>query len=530
MAIKNEPAELRFFELTDLNSLQSALEISDKSEQITYIYQYLKLLQVKSIVIEPRYFDRDYLSEFSAFYSLSAKGYPNYCGRAHFFSEKITREIFQKALAQTESSREKLQTSYRGFTVIRPIETTPLGRTVLAWVLDKSKEDNPRVVKPSRNYVCNLCGIKLTVFGLAWQQQDQAVSACATVGLWTLLHSSAFNERYGIPTTVSVTRAANHVPSGLRTFPSRFLQLEQVCEAIKGHGLSPYLVEGDELPSGPGQPKRFSREKFCNTIASLVRSGFPCVIGGGVLRPGKQEPDGHINVCVGFRSKPTLGPSQMYADGDLYSLYIHDDNIGPAVRFEITHYDSVNMVLTESPTHPICLAPDNPEHGKNLAAANYGFFIPQFILAAVENNIRTSAEALIQKAIDVHNRIATAAYQDATKRGQQLPTLTVGTQYSTISDYLGTLLRDCLSAQPQVYAETVLELQEKVGPMSLYVGLVRLADTSGALIDVLYDTTDNDLNHPIFATICYTGPYAGYVGLWEKSRPGIFGGKVIQAY
>lgn len=530
MVTQNEPAALAFFQMTDLASLRTALGISGTSEQLTYVYQYLRLLEVKSIVVEPRYFDRDYLSEFSAFYSVSAKGYPNYCSRAHFFSEVVTRESFSEALGPSDVATGILQRTYQGFAVIRPIENAPLGRTVLAWVPDKWKETNPRVVKPSRDYVCHLCGLKLTVFGLAWQQQDQAVSACATVGLWTMLHSSAFNERYGIPTTTSVTRAANQFSWGLRTFPSRHLAVQQVCEAIKGHGLSPYLVEGDQLPSAPGQPKPFSKEKFCNTVASLVRSGFPCVIGGRVRRPNSREPAGHINVCVGFRAQHNLGPSQMYADGDLYSLYIHDDNIGPAVRFEVGHYDSVNMVRSTAPTHPICLAPDNPPGGRNVAATNYGFFIPQFILAAVENDLRTSAEALIQKAIGIRNRIATVAYQDATKRGQPLPVLTVGVQYSTIANYMGVMLHDCLLAQPEVLAKTILRLQEESGPMSLYVGIVRLADPSGALIDVLYDTTDNDMNHPIFATVCYTGPYAGYVGIWDKKESGVFGRTIIHAY
>lgn len=66
--------------------------------------------------------------------------------------------------------------------------------------------------------------------------------------------------------------------------------------------------------------------------------------------------------------------------------------------------------------------------------------------------------------------------------------------------------------------------------MSLYVGIVRIAEASGAVIDILYDTTDSDINHPIFATICYVGAYAGYVGIWEKLEPGSFGGKIILAY
>lgn len=525
-----EAARLEFHVITNLPSLQQALGISRDFQQLTYIYQYLLHLQVKAIIVEPRYFDRDYLSEFSAFYSLSAKGYHNYCRRAHFFVDGVTRDIFMDAAGGSQEAIRNMQAAYKGFTVIRPIESAPFGRTVLSWYPDHYKEKNPRITKPSRHYVCNLSGIKLTVYGLAWQQQDQGVSACATIGLWTMLHSSAFNERYAIPTTVAITQAANRLPWGLRTFPSRHLFLQQVCEAIKGFGLSPYLVEGDQFPNSASMPKTFSKEKLCNTIASLVRSGFPCVIGGLVVRPGSTTPAGHINVCVGFRSQPTLSPSPMYADGDLMAMYIHDDNIGPAVRFTIGHYDSQLMRRSTSPTHPICLAPDNQPEGQNVAATNYGFFIPTFILAAVENDLRTSAEALIQRAIDLRYRIATLALPDAAKHGLPQPTLIVGTQYATVADYIGEMLHDRLRAQPKVLAVTRLQLQEEVGPMSLYIGVVRIADSTGALIDVLFDTTDSDINHPIFTTVCYVGPYAGYVGIWEKREPGVFGGKVILAY
>lgn len=524
-----QAAPLEFSSMVDQDSLRVALHLPGVFDQLTYIYQYLRHLEVKAVIVEPQYFDRDYLSEFSAFYSLSARGYPNYCRRAHFFSDDITRELFFDAVGGSEAATKRMQDAYRGFAVVRPIDSAPFGRTVLSWYPDQ-QASNPRVVKPSRDYFCNFCGLRLKVFGLAWQQQDQGVSACATIGLWTMLHSSAFNERYAIPTTVTITQAANRLSWGLRTFPSRHLFLQQVCEAIKGFGLSPYLVEGDQPPTQQGLPKRFSKEKLCNTIASLVRSGFPCVIGGVVKRPNNRPAVGHINACVGFRAQPNLAPNQMYADGDLEAFYIHDDNIGPAVRFTLGHYDPKAMARSASPTDPICLAPDNPAQAQNIAASNYGFFIPGFILAAVENDLRTSAEALIQKAIEVRERIATAAILDAQNRGQPQPILTVGTQYSTVASYMGIALRDRLHTHPKVLATVRLELQERVEPMSLYIGIVRLADQAGPALDVLYDTTDSDINHPIFATVCYSSVYAGYVSLWDKQSPGIFGKTIISAY
>lgn len=74
-----------------------------------------------------------------------------------------------------------------------------------------------------------------------------------------------------------------------------------------------------------------------------------------------------------------------------------------------------------------------------------------------------------------------------------------------------------------------MSLVEEVGPMSLYIGIVRLADGNGPVIDILYDTTDSDFNHPIFAAVAYDAVYAGYLGVINKAIPGYFK-KIIDAY
>jgi hypothetical protein len=528
----NQPGPLEFATITDLASFQTALGISGAVKQTSYIYEYLRGIKVSTLVIEPVYFDRDYLHEFSAFYSLSAKGYDNFCRRAHFFSDSIDRAIVEAAAGGSEDAQKRMQAAYQGFSAIRPIDTAPFGRTVLHWYSDKDVDINPRVEKPSRNYKSHLCGIELTVFGLAWQQQDQGVSACATIGLWTTLHSSAFNERYAIPTTVAITQAAHKSLSlGARTFPSRGLFHQQICEAIKEFGLAPYMVEGDQaVPvTGSSFQRSFSPDKFCNTVASLVRSGFPCTLVGEVIRPGEQTRGGHVNVCVGFRAQPSLQHNQIYADGDMAALYIHDDNIGPAVRFTVGHYDTVTCAVTKDSTKPMCLVPDNPAGATNVAASTYGIFIPAMILAAVEGDLRTSAEVLIQKGIIIRAEVEALAKADATARKQALPTLTVGTQYATAATYVGDLLRERLSNRPAVLARARLGLVETVGPMSLYVGIVRLADANGPVIDFLYDTTDSDFNHPLFVSVCYDAVYAGYLGILNKVYPGYFD-KIISAY
>ncbi len=174
-------------------------EANGPHRQLDYLHRYVSGLGASSVVEEPFYFDRDYLAEFSAFYGVSAAGYPNTCRRLHFFSgdPPVTAESFRELLDSRADSpaRREFQNRYLGFSVVRPLPNAPLGRTVLKWWSPDAK-----VVAPSRDYKVHLAGVRLTVSGLAWQQQDTGTAACATVSIWSMLHSAAFDERHAVPT------------------------------------------------------------------------------------------------------------------------------------------------------------------------------------------------------------------------------------------------------------------------------------------------------------------------------------------
>lgn len=48
-----------------------------------------------------------------------------------------------------------------------------------------------------------------------------------------------------------------------------------------------------------------------------------------------------------------------------------------------------------------------------------------------------------------------------------------------------------------------MELWEKVPPMSLHLGLIRVGIGANVLADIIHDTSDSDINHPVFTTIVY---------------------------
>lgn len=219
------PSPLVFASFDDATDPLAALQTFPQGQ---FLRWYLADLGAQSVLIEEKYFDRDYLSEFAAFYCTSSAGYPNVCQRLHYFSIAIDRPLLERAVADDDDALRKIHDAYLGFIVRRPIPGTPFGRTVLKWYPEKTP-DLPRVIEPARFYTCHVAGLKLRVRGLAWQQQDDGVGKCATIALWSMLHSSAFDDRHVVPTTAEITQTAHRAGlSAAPLFPSSGLTALQL--------------------------------------------------------------------------------------------------------------------------------------------------------------------------------------------------------------------------------------------------------------------------------------------------------------
>ncbi len=492
--------------------------------QVRYLRDYFADLGAATIVEETKYFDRDYLAEYANFYSTSAKGYENTCKRLHIFSDgEITRETLVSLAAGIKETITKLQSAYLGFVVIRPIPQAPLGRTVVRWYAD-AFPDTPRVTSPSRDYKTHLLGTELVVHGLAWQQQDTGVGACATIGIWTMLHSSAFDDHHAIPTTAEITRSAHKTASlGSRVFPSTGLTIYQICESIKEQNLSPLIVDGDiknktfPIPFTDG----FSRERFASSCAAFVRSGYP------VLLIGKIGELGHAVVAVGFRSsipsKIDSGKIELQDTGINY-IYLHDDNLGPSVRFAVkTRKDRGIVELHTDPP---------PAKGNRISQASptegYPAFTPTQMVVAVHNDLRTSSDTLNSTGIRIATRISELLAVVAKQTNAKLSGVALTTRFIRLPNYLGDELGRTLSGNPAKLASIRIELAERVCPMSLNVGVIRLGfEDSTPILDIIFDTTDSDRNHPAFAHICYAPIIPNLVDVLVQFNVATFGERLI---
>lgn len=467
-----------------------SLSLLREDRQRRYLIEYLADLGATSVVEEPHYFDRDYLSEFTAFYGSTARGYPNVCQRLHFFSgARVTRSSFARALAGGEPGKS-LAERYLGFVVLRPLPEAPIGRTVLRWYVDQDAATTPRITTPSRKYEVHLAGLPLAVRGLAWQQQDSAVSACATVALWSMLHSSAFDDHHAIPTTAQITRLAySRGASASRVFPSPGLTAAQICEAIREAGLEPAVAS-----AGVGA---FPVARFASVLATFLRGGYPVIVLGTLLTRDTNgswaELGGHAACAVGFREAvPKFSPGNLVAqDEGVQRVYLHDDNIGPNARFTVQPHSGS---LVGAGASEVALL---VRHPPNRAASDTSYaLLPQTLVAAVHENLRSSNDA-----IQAEGLRAGRSFLQVLVKPQ--PALAVTVRFARIASYMSRDLTKVLGEGSRALARARMELAERVPPLSLYVGVARVGDPLGALFDVLYDTTDSDHHVRALATVAY---------------------------
>ena len=302
-------------------------------QQLVYLGLYLKQLGCKTILIESHYVDRDYIQDVALFYSRSLRDYHNYGRRWHFFADTISeerwRQFFQSAsLTAGREPSEILQRSYLGFTVIRPLPGSPVGRTVLRTYGPKTDLGHMRLFPTLRDYPVHLAGFTLNVCGLAFQQQDQGVSACATTALWSSLQNVARMEGLHVPTPAEITQAASRYllsASAGRALPSEGLTVQQLCEATRAAGLHPLVVPSMSVEDDRAQ------------IFGYINSGFAPVL--AIRLVGTDE--GHAVCGVGVKLddvSPQTDPTLSFQDGAtaLRGVYIHDDRLGPYAAAELS--------------------------------------------------------------------------------------------------------------------------------------------------------------------------------------------------
>jgi len=453
--------------------------------QLRYLGEYLANLQCRTILVETHYIDRDYVYDTASFYARNLRSYPNYCQRLHFFCEAFDEARWRSLLKDAnrgEMSRSLnfLEKGYLGFSVVRPLPGSPIGRTVLPTLSSKADAGCVREFHSVRDYVVHLGGFRLSVSGLAFQQQDQGVSACATTALWSSLHHVAYKEHLYVPTPAEITEAAaRYSLAGGRSLPQEGLNLQQICEAIRYFGLSPLIVEAQPIEQGIEHDKA--------QLLGYIASGFAPLL---AIRPlatfeGMQRTGGHALCSVGLKmSDQAHQTNENFAFRDSASrvvgLYVHDDRLGPYAFAKLSQY-TVKRTAQVRTGVTIGWPDGQPDEEAVLEA----------LVVPLPPKVRLTI-----------TRMRALGLSLAQATGQLMPNLekkvAVGYRYVLAPDYRAEALRFGLSDEGAytLNCETVL---------SRYLGLLEFGGPDGPLYDVLMDSTETPANPAALACVCRHG-------------------------
>lgn len=431
--------------------------------QMVYLGKYLNTLGCKTIVVEAHYIDRDYISDVALFYSRSLRAYPNFCQRLHFFKEPFDQNRWKELVARGAGDEDRasirfLQDAYLGFSVLRPLPGSPVGRTVVPPLGPTTESGHQREFSPIREYRVHLARFELRLQGLAFQQQDQGVSACATTALWSSIHAVAPVEGLSIPTPADITEAASrYLLVGGRPLPSEGLTVHQMCEAIRTAGLAPLFVPSIEFGSDRAQ------------LFSYLRSGFTPVLAIQSLEGG----GGHAVCAVGFKRgdiAPQTNPKLNFRDAStsLLGLYIHDDRLGPYALADLFPWTLENRDIRTA------LRISWPDKVDFENAVLSSFVVP----------VPTKLRLTVTRMRELGLRLADMA-------GQLYPqfdkNVTLSTKYVKGTTYQSESTGFGLSDEG-LYKLTCGT------PLSRYVGVIEITVPAGALFDVILDATETNAN------------------------------------
>ncbi len=409
----------------------------------------------------------------------------------------IIRNSHGKDLDTYRAGCEQLsKTAYLGFAVIKPLGGSPLGRTVLKCYPETPDDPEKRtrykrLFRPcTRNYKAHFCGVELSVRGLAFQQQDVGVSACATTAIWSALQKIADHEPISPATPVQITTLATKFSlTGGRPMPSEGLNLDQMCQAVQAVGVSPSLFRVDNSAVAKAQ------------LYSAIKSGFTPVLVLDSPSIGR-----HAVAVVGMKLKPTHETGTLDAKSDdvasdLLGLYIHDDRLGPYLRASFVEPRAQNGGTAKLGI----LLPTADE-------ATESFWELTHILIPLHSKIRLSFACLQSVSLAI---VKTALKFKSTFDipDDEIPNgpVTHSTWITRAHKYVETLFLGINTNSP----DRIEKLSTQIS-LARYVGVVQISSSYFDPIDILVDTTSTKRNIHCLAVIApeIKLDYTPFVGRW----------------
>lgn len=272
------------------------------------VFDVARSARCRTVIVENRYVDADYRSEYSAFWSQRFESTSAFTHRLHFF---------RKELSDDSLHRLPRNPGYLGYAVVPPTPRGRVGRTVIAPP-QRLQKATLALVKDE----VSLFGNRLPVTGAPFCEQDGEFLRCAHAAAW-MCHYSAYRRRLvGRHVTANVVELSPSLLLHERPLPSKGMNLNQL-QAVFGATGQPALFYGlanmpsvrgvdDPVPvrdrSGRQLPPGLWDTRIFSVLARYLNSGFPVLI----------ATTNHAFIVVGW-----------FRDGSRIRFVATDDQQGP---------------------------------------------------------------------------------------------------------------------------------------------------------------------------------------------------------
>jgi hypothetical protein len=271
--------------------------------------------RASTAVIEVDYFDRDYLSEFSALHALTFQKFPDRTQRIHFFGSELKEERLWQL---TESEKA----SYLGYIIERPVVGSSIGRTMLHPNIDLDT-----IVHTAVEDVVHFFGQRLRVQAVPFMQQDSRLLTCSHVASW-VCHYSAVLRGVGVArrAVADFSLQANPSLSEGRPLPSTGLNRYQITDLLRAFGLPPLFYDVASLTKDDDRSPDWKdatsslHSRIARICCRYVNSGLPVI---AILRNVSDSRQVHAVVVCGYERSHPKGLSGRT------SLLVQDDEAGP---------------------------------------------------------------------------------------------------------------------------------------------------------------------------------------------------------
>ena len=475
----NNDLDVYHYSMDDLREIISKSSSCNTVETISnkthdnYLQSYLKDQGVKTLIVEHDYIDHDYLEDYASYYvRCFSDKYKRKCTRIHFFKNNFSKNELLECLASYDANTEfhnDLQKNYLGFTVIKPLPLSIIGRTCLATYPEIDGRKFPVI----REYKVNICGIELSVKSLAFQEQDSTVAACATSALWSIFQGTGKKFQHKILSPIEITKAAtDKLPYNTRTLPSDGLSFEMIAQGIRHVGLEPFAIKVDEF-------------WLKANLYAYLKGKIPILLGIQLydIEPPSPESMGlHAAAVTGFKLDTHTVPKNYEGKINLRSskidtIYAHDDQVGPFARMVFGETIEVGSNKQALPT--LTTSWKNTKKKENMVCA-----VPLMVTIPLYGKIRIPFNSIYNKTeklniflnfIFVDNVIVDGVFTDKLQIEWDI-------YLTTNNEYKSTLYKSDINGE--YYREVLLSNMPK------YIWCSTAYLDGEKVFDLLFDATD----------------------------------------